>query len=90
MPPHFTAGLARIAGLEREERTSSGFTKSLGFQWPCRLTAEFGDLWPEIIMELEEKGIGPAPRFNGGMTAMPSFCAGDMVSDSSPETKKGR
>jgi len=39
---------------------------SLGVEWPCKVTSEFWDLWPEIIRELEAKGIRAGPdSFDG-------------------------
>lgn len=37
----------------------------LGFPWPCQMTSEFRDLWPEIIGELQAKGIKPGPESFG-------------------------
>jgi hypothetical protein len=34
----------------------------LGVEWPCKLTSEFWSLWPEVIRELEAKGIRPGPE----------------------------
>ncbi len=34
----------------------------LGVEWPCKLTAEFWTLWPEVMRELEAKGIQPGPE----------------------------
>jgi Methyltransferase domain len=34
----------------------------LGVPWPCGLTSEFWDLWPEVIGELEQKGIQAGPE----------------------------
>src|SRR5208282_6110004 len=36
--------------------------ESLGVPWPCTVTAEFSALWPEIIKELEAKGIRAGPE----------------------------
>lgn len=36
--------------------------ESLGLPWPCRLTADFGELWLKIIAELQEKGIRAGPE----------------------------
>jgi hypothetical protein len=35
---------------------------SLGVPWPCKAAAEFWDLWPNVIKELESKGIRPGPE----------------------------
>lgn len=35
---------------------------ALGAPWPCKLTAEFWEHWPEIIRELEAKGIRAGPE----------------------------
>jgi hypothetical protein len=37
------------------------FHTSLGLEWPCPLTAEFWSLWPEVIEEIEAKGIKAGP-----------------------------
>jgi len=34
----------------------------LGLQWPCPATSEFTALWPEVIGELEAKGIRVGPE----------------------------
>ena len=36
--------------------------QALGVAWPCNETSEFWDLWPEVINELEAKGIRPGPE----------------------------
>ncbi len=35
---------------------------SLGIPWPCDAASEFWDLWPNIMRELEERGIRPGPE----------------------------
>jgi hypothetical protein len=35
---------------------------SLGVPWPCNAAAEFWALWPQVIKELEAKGIRPGPE----------------------------
>ncbi len=35
---------------------------SLGVSWPCTVTSEFWDLWPEVIRDLEAKGIRAGPE----------------------------
>ena len=37
----------------------------LGVSSPCQFASEFSGLWPEIIRELEEKGIKPGPESFG-------------------------
>ena len=37
----------------------------LGVAWPCQLTSEIRGLWPQIILELEAKGIKPGPQSFG-------------------------
>jgi hypothetical protein len=34
----------------------------LGVPWPCKVTAEFWDLWPRVIKELKAKGIHAGPE----------------------------
>src|SRR2546426_3423092 len=36
--------------------------EALGVPWPCNETSEFWDLWPEVISELEAKGIRAGPE----------------------------
>src|SRR5262249_38514928 len=36
--------------------------KLLGLHWPCPATLEFGALWPEVIGELEAKGMPVGPE----------------------------
>jgi hypothetical protein len=38
---------------------------SLGLPWPCRESAEFWAVWPDVIKELEAKGIRPGPESFG-------------------------
>jgi hypothetical protein len=37
----------------------------LGVQWPCQFSLEFQRLWPEVLTELEAKGIRPGPESFG-------------------------
>ncbi len=51
------------ADLEWERRLH----EFLGEPWPCSATSEFWHLWPEVIRELEMKGIRAGPEsFSGG------------------------
>lgn len=36
--------------------------QTLGVPWPCNVASEFWTLWPEVIRELEAKGIRPGPE----------------------------
>lgn len=36
--------------------------ESLGVPWPCKAASEFWTLWPNVIRELEAKGIRPGPE----------------------------
>lgn len=36
--------------------------EALGVPWPCSVAAEFWAFWPELIKELEAKGIRPGPE----------------------------
>jgi Methyltransferase domain len=36
--------------------------EALGAPWPCNETSEFSGLWPEVITELEAKGIRAGPE----------------------------
>jgi hypothetical protein len=57
---------------KREEQTPSDLYSAntdwepqlhdwLGASWPCEVAAEFWALWPEVIRELEEKGVRAGP-----------------------------
>lgn len=37
----------------------------LGVEWPCQLALEFWSLWPQVMRELEAKGIRPGPMAFG-------------------------
>ncbi len=37
----------------------------LGAQWPCQFASAFQGLWPEVVTELEGKGIRPGPESFG-------------------------
>jgi hypothetical protein len=37
----------------------------LGIQWPCNFTSEFQSLWPEVVTELEARGIQVGPQSFG-------------------------
>jgi hypothetical protein len=50
--------LQRYAADEAWER---GFHERLNLRWPCTLTAEFRELWPKVMRELQAKGIRPGP-----------------------------
>jgi methyltransferase family protein len=36
--------------------------ESLGVPWPCNVASEFWTLWPQVIREMEAKGIRPGPE----------------------------
>lgn len=36
--------------------------ENLGLPWPCPVTAEFRALWPEVMRELQNKGVQPGPE----------------------------
>ena len=46
---------------ESDEKWEQRLHESLGAPWPCRLASEFWTFWPELIRELEAKGIRPGP-----------------------------
>jgi hypothetical protein len=46
---------------EAEEGWEASLHASLGLSWPCAVTSEFWDLWPQVIGELETKGIRAGP-----------------------------
>lgn len=45
-----------------DEKWEQRLHESLGVPWPCNDAAEFWALWPELIKELEAKGIRPGPE----------------------------
>jgi hypothetical protein len=59
---------------EADDNWEQRLHESLGVPWPCNATAEFWDLWSEVINELEAKGIRAGPEsfqfWNDGDTAL--------------------
>jgi hypothetical protein len=47
---------------ESDENWEQRLHEALGVPWPCHATSEFWSLWPEVISELEAKGIRPGPE----------------------------
>jgi hypothetical protein len=47
---------------ESEVNWEQRLHETLGVPWPCNATSEFLDLWPQVIKELEAKGIRPGPE----------------------------
>ena len=47
---------------ESDDKWEQRLHDSLGVSWPCKVTSEFWDLWPEVIRELEAKGIRAGPE----------------------------
>src|SRR5712672_2164822 len=47
---------------ESDDNWERRLHEALAIPWPCDATAEFWDLWPEVISELEEKGIRAGPE----------------------------
>src|ERR1700683_1576694 len=47
---------------EFDEKWEQRLHESLGVPWPCSAASEFWALWPELIRELEAKGIRPGPE----------------------------
>jgi hypothetical protein len=47
---------------ESEVNWEQRLHEALGVPWPCNATSEFWDLWPQVINELEAKGIRPGPE----------------------------
>jgi hypothetical protein len=50
---------------ESDESWERRLHEYLGLAWPCHLTSEFWDIWPEVIKELEAKGIKAGPESFG-------------------------
>jgi len=46
---------------ESDEKWEQRLHESLGVPWPCSAASEFWTFWPELIRELEAKGIRPGP-----------------------------
>lgn len=60
-----------VAGRERREPRcryvsdndwEQRLHETLGVPWPCSEAAQFWTLWPNVMQELEEKGIHPGPE----------------------------
>jgi hypothetical protein len=47
---------------ESDENWEQRLHEALGVPWPCNATSEFWDSWPEVINELEAKGIRSGPE----------------------------
>jgi hypothetical protein len=47
---------------ESDEKWEQRLHESLGVPWPCSAASEFWTFWPELIKELEAKGIRPGPE----------------------------
>jgi hypothetical protein len=47
---------------DSDENWEQRLHDSLGVPWPCREVEEFWTLWPNVIHELETKGIRPGPE----------------------------
>jgi len=47
---------------ESDDNWEQRLHEALGVRWPCNATSEFWDLWPEVISELEQKGIRAGPE----------------------------
>jgi hypothetical protein len=47
---------------ESDDNWERRLHEALGVPWPCDATAEFWDLWPKVIGELQEKGIRAGPE----------------------------
>jgi hypothetical protein len=50
---------------ECEESWEQWLHDRLGIQWPCELASEFWSLWPQVMKELEAKGIQAGPESFG-------------------------
>jgi Methyltransferase domain len=50
---------------EWEREWDRGLHEQLGAPWPCPARAEFDRLWPEVMAELQAKGIRPGPQSFG-------------------------
>jgi Methyltransferase domain len=47
---------------EPDEAWERRLHESLGAPWPCDVASEFWDLWPEVMRNLEGKGVQPGPE----------------------------
>lgn len=50
---------------ESDDKWEQQLHQHLGVAWPCQFTSEIQSLWPEIIRELEAKGMKPGPESFG-------------------------
>jgi hypothetical protein len=75
---------------ESDDNWEQRLHEALGVPWQCNATAEFWNLFPEVINELEAKGIRAGPEsfqwWNDGDAGLGE---GHMVSHSSLEAEKG-
>ena len=46
---------------EVDDQWESSLHSALGLPWPCKSHSEFWSLWPNVMRELESKGIRPGP-----------------------------
>src|SRR5277367_553403 len=46
---------------ESEDDWEKQLHACLGVEWPCKLTAEFWNLWSDVIKDMENKGIHAGP-----------------------------
>jgi hypothetical protein len=47
---------------ESDDNWDERLHEALGVPWPCPVAAEFLDFWPEVIREIEAKGIRAGPE----------------------------
>ncbi|HXP85887.1 MAG TPA: class I SAM-dependent methyltransferase [Bryobacteraceae bacterium] len=47
---------------QSQDRWEQRLHDALGVPWPCQAAAEFWDVWPRVIKELEAKGIRAGPE----------------------------
>jgi hypothetical protein len=50
---------------DSDEKWEQRLHEHLGVQWPCEMAAEFRSLWPQVMKELEAKGIQAGPESFG-------------------------
>src|SRR5580658_817676 len=63
-----------LCRYKADDAWERGLHEQLNLAWPCGLSSEFWDLWPEIMRLLEQKGIRPGPAsfkaYNDGDAGM--------------------
>src|SRR5580692_3363443 len=60
---------------ESDESWERRLHEYLGLAWPCQLTSEFWDIWPEVIKNWRQRGLRLARRASDlGTMVMRDWC----------------